>query len=442
MGSLSAALSSSRSKPAHPMIHGRILRPVLSVLSWTHVEYAVYVPDVQRLSAVNTVKQNHSQHLPNVYGRKNTEANPPSELLFRSMCDAGTGRRPRVGFWWTEKKSREFSAEDFAKACSAYGLEAVKLDLERPFEEQGPIAAIVHKSCHILVQADQGNAECQRITSEFEKYCCTHPEVLVLDPLENVRKVLNRFHQYQLVEKSKLSDTDWAFIPPFVELKSGDTEDILKRLNSRSITFPIVCKPIVSHGMKKAHQMCLVFGERGLSDIPVPCVAQQFVVHDARLLKVYVLGPQYHLTWRPSLRNFSAGNDSTIFFNSQEVSKPHSSSPLIDEATTSEAPPATPCSWQLRFLVDVIREELGQQLFGIDIIVEKGTGRLCIIDINNFPGYDGVDNFLEQLSRLLADLIVPEPADSGIDTSDSSDEKKKLSTPSKTPRKQHYRPNP
>lgn len=366
----------------------------------------------------------------------------PEGLPIRSMCDEEAGRRPRVGYWWSEKKSRELSAEDFAKACASFGLDLVKLDLERPLEEQGPLAVIVHKLCNILVQADQGNAESQRITSEFERYCCAHPEVLVLDPLENVRKVLNRFHQYQLVERSKLGSTEWIFIPPFVELKSSDTEDILRQLRSRSIKFPIVCKPIVSHGMKKAHQMCLVFGESGLKDVPVPCVAQQFVVHDARLLKVYVLGPQYHLTWRPSLRNFTAGDNSTIFFNSQEVSKPHSSSPLIDETSASDVAPPMPCPRRLHFLVGIIREELGQQLFGIDIILEKGTGRLCIIDINNFPGYDGVDNFLEQLSRLLADLVAPELPDSGIDTSDSSDEKKQLSAPSKALRKQHCRFNP
>lgn len=38
------------------------------------------------------------------------------------------------------------------------------------------------------------------------------------------------------------------------------------------------------------------------------------------------------------------------------------------------------------------------------------------------PGYDGVSNFLDQLSGLLAELVGSELPDSGIDTSDSSDE--------------------
>uniref|UniRef100_A0A6B0V8Z2 Inositol-tetrakisphosphate 1-kinase n=4 Tax=Ixodes ricinus TaxID=34613 RepID=A0A6B0V8Z2_IXORI len=354
------------------------------------------------------------------------------------MCNMEASSRPRVGFWWGDKKSRELSTEDFTQACSSHGLELVKLDFSRPLEEQGPLSAIVHKFCDILVRADHGDAECQRITADFERFCKAHPEVLVLDPLENVRKVLNRYRQYKLVEQSKLGSTDWVFIPPFVELTSADPQENLERLRSHAIQFPIVCKPLVSHGMKKAHQMCLVFGPGGLGEVPVPCVAQQFVAHDARLLKVYVLGPHYYLTWRPSLRNFTAGDQPSICFNSQDISKPHSSSPLNAPLPPNAAEEAQPCPQKLRFLVDVVRQELGQLLFGMDVIVEKGTGRLCIIDVNNFPGYDGVANFLDKLSALLAELVSSEPPDSGIDTSDSSDERKPQMC--RTPKKLHLRP--
>lgn len=343
------------------------------------------------------------------------------------MCDMESSDRPRVGFWWGDKKSRELSTEDFKQACASHGLELVKLDLTRPLEEQGPLAAIVHKFCDILVRADHGDTECQHITAEFERFCRAHPSVVVVDPLENVRKVLNRFHQYRLVEQSPLATTEWMFVPPFVELTGADVEADRATLRQRGVQFPIVCKPLVSHGMKRAHQMCLVFGEHGLANLQGPCVAQQFVPHEGRLLKVYVLGQRYHLTWRPSLKDFVADDSPTIFFNSQDVSKPHSSSPLNAEAALDVAP--MPCPRKLRFVVDTMRQQLGQRLFGIDIIAERDTGRLCIIDVNNFPGYDGVSNFLDQLSSMLAELVGSELPDSGIDTSDSSDE---------TPRRLHH----
>ncbi|KAH9380478.1 hypothetical protein HPB48_008812 [Haemaphysalis longicornis] len=324
--------------------------------------------------------------------------------------------RPRIGFWWGDKKSRELSTDDFKQACSSHGLELVKLDLSRPLEEQGPLAAIVHKFCDILVRADHGDTECQRITEEFEPWWWW-------TPLENVRKVLNRYHQYRLVEQSPLATTDWVFVPPFVELGGTDPAADRAAVRERGLRFPVVCKPLVSHGMKRAHQMCLVFGDRGLADLQRlggPCVAQEFVAHGGRLLKVYVLNQRYHLTWRPSLRDFQAADTPTVFFNSQDVSKPHSSSPLNADAAVEASSRGhrdlrlerrMPCPRKLRFIVDTMRKQLGQRLFGIDIIVEKDTGRLCIIDVNNFPG-----------NSLLAELVGSELPDSGIDTSDSSDE--------------------
>jgi inositol-1,3,4-trisphosphate 5/6-kinase/inositol-tetrakisphosphate 1-kinase len=55
--------------------------------------------------------------------------------------------------------------------------------------------------------------------------------------------------------------------------------------------------------------------------------------------------------------------------------------------------------------VTVVRTKLDVALFGIDVIVERATGRFAIIDMNLFPGYDGVDNFLEELTELIFDEI-------------------------------------
>ena len=37
-------------------------------------------------------------------------------------------------------------------------------------------------------------------------------------------------------------------------------------------------------------------------------------------------------------------------------------------------------------VVAMLRHTLQMSLFGVDIVVEKGTGRYAIIDINAFPG--------------------------------------------------------
>uniref|UniRef100_A0A1B6KL67 Inositol 1,3,4-trisphosphate 5/6-kinase ATP-grasp domain-containing protein n=2 Tax=Graphocephala atropunctata TaxID=36148 RepID=A0A1B6KL67_9HEMI len=90
-------------------------------------------------------------------------------------------------------------------------------------------------------------------------------------------------------------------------------------------------------------------------------------------------------------------------------------------------------------------------LLGIDVVVENTTGRHAVIDINAYPGYDGYPDFFESLMACIlkriadhkTELAKEQPVqknpseeeksiegkmdqdDSGFDTSDSSDEKKR-----------------
>jgi len=100
------------------------------------------------------------------------------------------------------------------------------------------------------------------------------------------------------------------------------------------------------------------------------------------------------------------------------------------------------------------------------VVIENGSGRYGIIDINAFPGYDGYPDFFDRLMNCVLEVIdhhphavyKPDPSDtkfclplteptvknknsdsmspgcgdhgdSGIDTGDSSDEKKKRDFP-------------
>lgn len=66
-----------------------------------------------------------------------------------------------------------------------------------------------------------------------------------------------------------------------------------------------MCKPSVAHGCD-AHQMAVVFNEKGVADCKPPCVAQSFINHNAVLYKIYTVGHNFSVSERPSLKNFSA----------------------------------------------------------------------------------------------------------------------------------------
>lgn len=77
----------------------------------------------------------------------------------------------------------------------------------------------------------------------------------------------------------------------------------------------------------------------------------------------------------------------TVCFDSHDISKPYSSSLLteLDDDDTSTIA-AKPRKEHLDRIVKVVRTKLDVALFGIDVIIEKSTGRYAIIDINLFPG--------------------------------------------------------
>lgn len=333
------------------------------------------------------------------------------------MSESGETRmsKYRVGYWWSEKKSQKLNASELTALFAERDCELVKLDLERSLEDQGPFALIVHKISDILVKADQGDVNAKKTVSAFDSYVRKHPQTIILDPLDNNRALLDRYKQYRLIEQSGLAKEGVVFTPPFVHLTSTNIDVNRGRIRRSKITFPIVCKPILAQGSTGAHQMCIIFNEAGLKDVKPPCVAQSFVNHNAKLFKLFVIKDKYYIMERPSLKNFQAGDHETVFFYSHDISKPNSSSSLteLDEKDKLNIEDTLPSDEKLNNIVNIFSEKLGLTFYGIDIIIENGTSRYAIIDMNTFPGYDGVENFLAIFRDVVCDAI---PSDNSPDS--------------------------
>lgn len=61
-------------------------------------------------------------------------------------------------------------------------------------------------------------------------------------------------------------------------------------MKHRGVKFPVICKPTIAHGSKSAHEMVVIFNEKGLKVCKPPCVIQTFVNHNAVLHKVFLIG--------------------------------------------------------------------------------------------------------------------------------------------------------
>lgn len=154
----------------------------------------------------------------------------------------------------------------------------------------------------------------------LEHYLLKHPEVPIIDPLDHVRRMLDRYQCYLAISSSPRLTAAGVFTPTFVELTSNDPAVNISALKRAGVRFPLgnfkvdinncdciffcaVCKPSVSHG-SNAHEMAIIFNETGVADCKPPAVAQTFINHNAVLHKIFCVGDQYVLLERPSLKNF------------------------------------------------------------------------------------------------------------------------------------------
>ncbi|XP_077994678.1 inositol-tetrakisphosphate 1-kinase-like [Glandiceps talaboti] len=316
----------------------------------------------------------------------------------------------KVGYWLSEKKRKKLNFDDFKEQCRLTNLDLVQIDLSKSLEEQGPFDVIIHKLTDVIAKADEGDIKCQNMMKNLQDYIHYNPGVVVIDPLQSVRKLLKRHISYKLIQDCSVAfqglDPEVG-TPNFVKIETTDRNEIVRLMNLAEVEFPIVCKALQGHGSSLSHMMAIIFNEEGLKDVKPPCVAQTFVNHNAKLHKLFIIGDYHYIVERPSVKNFSAGDKTTIFFDSHDVSKANSSSFLneLDESDLEDLEEVPPCTNRFSELVHSVRSRLGMDLFGIDVVIENDTRKHAVIDINAFPGYDGVPMFFDVLLAHIHSLL-------------------------------------
>lgn len=312
----------------------------------------------------------------------------------------------RVGYWLSEKKMKKLNFQAFADLCRKRGIEVVQLDLSQPLEDQGRLDVIIHKLTDLILEADQNDSQAMLLVQRVQVYIDAHPETIVLDPLPAIRTLLDRCKSYQLIHRIECCMQDERICsPPFMVLNSECTPEVLEQIKRQGLTFPFICKTRVAHGTN-SHEMAIIFSEEDLKDVRPPCVIQSFINHNAVLYKVFVVGDSHTVVERPSLKNFPAGpaDRRAIFFNSHNVSKPESSSDLTSRENV-EGVSQPPSEDVIRELSRLLRQELNVSLFGIDVIINNQTGQHAVIDINAFPGYEGVPEFFTDLLNHISSVL-------------------------------------
>ncbi|XP_063903581.1 inositol-tetrakisphosphate 1-kinase-like [Zophobas morio] len=302
----------------------------------------------------------------------------------------------RIACWMSEKKIQKINWSEFEETCKKYGFGLFKLDLSKPIESQGTFCVFLHKLTDIIASADQGDPKCANLIKKVEDYITTHTSVIVLDPIPNVRQLLNRYISYRKINSTNLHKYG-IFIPNFCELRPTHSVDLPQQLNNARVTYPFICKPSLGHGSKQAHEMSIVFNEKGLKDCKTPCVAQSFINHNAVLYKIFIVGDKHHFVERPSLKNFQPCDEHTIHFDSGDISKAGSRNSLTLLEPHERVSKTKPDQDVLKRIAVTLRDAFGMDLLGVDVVIENATGKYAIVDVNAYPGYDGFPKFFDAL---------------------------------------------
>lgn len=190
-----------------------------------------------------------------------------------------------------------------------------------------------------------------------------------------------------------LTDATWMVQPVTVRSPMTPTH----------MNFPIIRKPVAACSVEDSHLMCILYSpDQAMMDSGNEFILQEFIPHGGVIYKIYVIGQEQRIQVRPSLP--------THWLEPASQSRPFDSQSLkrlgaaVNIAETMQR--LTPEHLeQIRQYTDLLRKHLGLTLFGWDLIMEKDSDRLFIIDVNYFPGYDEVD-FMALLTEHLEQGLV------------------------------------
>lgn len=246
------------------------------------------------------------------------------------------------------------------------------------------------------------------ILKRLQTYVHAHPDILFIEPLEKVSKVLDRWVLASLLQEANIVTSTGASLScPLSTIYDTSQPSPL------SLRFPIICKTLPACGSQSTHHMYLLSHDNQLSLLPPgKWLLQEYVNHGEVVYKVYVLGHKTIIVKKPSLPDLSS-NSPALSLDSQSMQlsavdgSPLDPSPAKKQKTEAKSNGHDDIPPSLRNGCAEISERLGKlldlNLFGYDIICPSDPTdlRYCVVDVNYFPSYTGVASFPADLLDLI-----------------------------------------
>ncbi|XP_065660101.1 inositol-tetrakisphosphate 1-kinase [Hydra vulgaris] len=315
----------------------------------------------------------------------------------------------------TNKRIKIKLPERMLNICKEKNIEVSVLDVDDDnFFETGPFDVLLHKIEDFYNECSPEEA-LQR-TTKVRAYAARYPDMIVLDDFDVSMKMTDRNFMTNVIQQACMTiDGITVFVPKIIEIPENSTLEECKQLvSSNFMKFPVLAKPLSASLDQGSHNMVLIFSMDHLSNLPKPCLLQEFCNHSGIIYKIFVIGDHISFCERPSIKDIhqSDQKNDTLYFDTRDVSKTgkafipdlHESNPNDRVWLSSDENPNMLNSNVVNAVVKRVKEVCNIHLFGLDILVEKETGNYALIDCNQFPGYTGINE--EYLPKYLAELIL------------------------------------
>ena len=166
-----------------------------------------------------------------------------------------------------------------------------------------------------------------------------------------------------------------------------------------NIALPCLLKPRAGCGQEGSHTLCLLADAAAARScsLRLPGLLQAFVPHSPVVHKAYCFGDRVLTEARrslPPLPSDCSRLSGQLCFDALPAE-------WTQDGDAGEAGEAPLCPAAVEAIACWLRAESGLELFGFDVLVESGSGRHLVVDLNFFPSARGVAGAPEALAEAL-----------------------------------------
>ncbi|GAB5591964.1 hypothetical protein Unana1_06864 [Umbelopsis nana] len=265
-----------------------------------------------------------------------------------------------VGLIFSKKKIQRSGFIGLPEYASQHGLQIVHVDLDDSIASQGNFDLIVHKLTDLIAAATKGHVDAQRQLDNFEQYTKDHPNTIILDPLVQVDRLMDRrgtpyYDPDEPVIFQEFIQHDGVIFKIYVV---DGTSHVQVRPSFKNVTLEDALLHFDSQVVPKAFEQDTQMNNHQINGHNNDPIRQAFLTKD--------------------IHNMRAEKEAVFDHRKIEL------------------------------ITQRLFEQLGLTFFGFDVLVETGPAhRHFVVDVNYFPSFNNIPDFRERfvdilLSRLKA----------------------------------------